>query len=285
MVTAGARGGAGGGLGARARGGAGRGFGGGRGPGRGGRARARASLAVQLFEAPERPTGEAFASFLEGSLHVLEVERNQTSFSGAAVLRSLASTAAEAAGDAAEPPFSYINITSFAPDIDYPSSEAFFAANEELNFTYDFALPGGRHFLLCSEVGNIGGPSPTTNLASRTLDGGLVLAAALQGGGEDDGAWQEWSGAGALQGEPGFVSAVLLKNLAAGARFSHLMIAEFGPEAGDAAALLQAFRRAGDPAVQSDIYRWHYAFGGKGMVGVAAALADQKRAGGPGAVP
>ena len=241
---------------------------------------------MQLFEAPERPTGEAFASFLEGSLHVLEVERNQASFSGAAVLRSLASTAAEAAGDAAEPPFSYLNITSFAPDIDYPSWEAFFAANEELNFTYDFALPSGRHFLLCSEVGSIGGPSPTTNLASRTLDGGLVLAAALQGG-EDDAAWQEWSGAGALQGEPGFVSAVLLKNVAAGARFSHCLVAEFGPEASDAAALLQAFRRAGGhaAAAQSDIYRWHYAFGGQGMVGVAAALADQKRAGGPGAVP
>ena len=256
---------------------------------RGARARARATVAVQLFEVPSKPAGSAFGSFLEGALHALEVERNQAGFSGAAVLRSLASGVAEANGDPAEPPFSYLSLAAFEPD--FPSAAAFFEANEELEFVYGFALPDDRHFFLCSEVGCLGGPSSMSDLQSRPLDSGLVLVAALKGSeGEDEADWASWSGAGGLQSEPGFASAVLLRNDAADSSFSYLLVAEFDAEAGDGAALLRAYQRArvGRPATaQADVYRWHYAFGGRAMVGVAAALADQKRAGGatPGAGP
>lgn len=253
---------------------------------RGARARARATVAVQLFEAPGTPPGSAFGSFLEGALHALEVERNQAGFSGAAVLRSLASGAAEASGDPAEPPFSYLSLAAFEPD--FPSAAAFFEANDELEFVYGFALPEDRHFFLCSEVGSLGGSSSTGDLQSRPLDSGLVLVAALKGaGGEDELDWASWSGAGGLQGEPGFASAVLLRNDAVASPFSHLLLAEFDAEAGDGAALLGAYQHGGGEhpaAAQADVYRWHYAFGGRAMVGVAAALADQKRAGGAGSV-
>ena len=112
--------------------------------GRGVGLRAGATAGLHVFETAARAEGLAFTSFLEGLLHGLEVERMQPGFLGAVTLRSLASFAAEAAGEPEEPPFAYFNLSAFAGDEDHAGFFASKVRRRRLRAVIPPRAPAGR---------------------------------------------------------------------------------------------------------------------------------------------